>query len=345
MQFTIQTNGVLIDDRWATFLAQHGFLVGLSIDGPREMHDTHRVDKKGRGTFDRVMAGLDNLRAHEVDVNVMCTVNSANGEHPLEVYRFFRDDLAMEFMQFIPVVERASEETLTISNAGWGESNKNRPLYMNRGSLVTDRSVDPEQWGQFLATVFDEWVRNDVGSVFIQHFDAALASWLGIEPGMCVFRETCGTAVALEHNGDLYSCDHFVEPEHLVGNIADTHMVELMASPQQVRFGNDKRDSLPAYCRGCDVRFACNGECPRNRFTTAPDGEHGLNYLCAGYKHFFAHIDPEMKLMAELLRKGREAPDVMETLAARERERFADTGRNDPCPCGTGRKFKHCHGA
>lgn len=345
VSFTIQTNGVLIDDHWGEFLAEHHFLVGISIDGPREMHDKHRVDKAGRPTFDRVIAGLETLRRHEVDLNVLCTVNSANAEHPLEVYRFFRDDLAAEFLQFIPVVERVDETAVQIADHGWGERNRGRPLYLNAGTQVTDRSVGPEQWGSFLSDVFDEWVRHDVGEVFVGHFDAALASWLGIQPSMCVLRETCGAAVALEHNGDLYSCDHFVEPDHLVGNITETHMVELMASPQQIAFGNAKRDSLPEYCRNCSVRFACNGECPRNRFMTTPDGEAGLNYLCAGYKSFFGHIDGPMKKMAELLRSGREAPEVMEFLANDEARRFAGVGRNDPCPCGSGNKFKRCHGS
>ncbi|MEZ5267476.1 MAG: SPASM domain-containing protein [Microthrixaceae bacterium] len=230
----------------------------------------------------------------------------------LEVYRFFRDELDLRFMQFIPVVERSTEQLLSLANAGWGDRNTERPLYTNHGSSVTERSVGPLEWGEFLATVFDEWVHHDVGEVFVGHFDAALASWLGIDPAMCVLRETCGAAVAIEHNGDLYSCDHFVEPAHLLGNIDETHIVELLASPQQVSFGRAKRDTLPAYCRSCDVRFACNGECPRNRFTTTPDGEDGLNYLCEGYKHFFGHIDPKMRQMADLLRAGRDAPEIME---------------------------------
>lgn len=344
VSFTIQTNGVLIDDRWARFLAENRFLVGISIDGPRDMHDIHRVDKAGRPTFDRVVAGLEALRRHEVDLNVLCTVNSANAEHPLEVYRFLRDDLAAEFIQFIPVVERVDETAVRIADRHDQHRRRGRTLYVNAGTQVTDRSVGPEQWGSFLSTVFDEWVRNDVGKVFVGHFDEALASWLGVQPSMCVLRETCGTAVALEHNGDLYSCDHYVEPDHLVGNITETHLVELMGSDQQVEFGNAKRDSLPQYCRDCEVRFVCNGECPRNRFSTTPDGEEGLNYLCAGYKSFFTHIDPPMKQMAALLRAGRDAPEVMTLLAAEESRRFAGVGRNDLCPCGSGAKFKRCHG-
>lgn len=341
---TLQTNGVLLDDRWGSFLADNDVLVGLSIDGPREMHDTYRLDKSGRGTFDRVIEGLSVLERHAVDVNVMCTVNAANAGSPLEVYRFFRDDLGFRFMQFIPVVERSTEQLLEIANRGWGSSNDKRPLYVNSGSSVTERSVGPAQWGEFLATVFDEWVRTDVGEVFVGHFDAALASWLGMDPSMCVLRETCGTAVALEHNGDLYSCDHFVEPEHLLGNINETHMAELVSSPRQVAFGDAKRDGLPKMCLRCDVRFACNGECPRNRFVRTPDGEEGLNYLCEGYKHFFGHIDAPMRKMADLLRSGRQAPEVMEMLEREEAQRFSGVGRNDPCPCGSGTKFKRCHG-
>ncbi len=317
LQFTIQTNGTLLNDRWGEFLSRNGFLVGLSVDGPREMHDAYRVDKKGRGSFDRVMAGLEVLTRHGVDFNVLCTVHAANGDHPVDVYRFFRDELGATFLQFIPIVERTSPELIQIANIGWGSRNTKRPLYTNNGSQVTERSVKPEQWGRFLCGVFDEWVGNDVGDVFVQHFDAALASWLGIEPSLCIFRETCGTAIALEHNGDVYSCDHFVEPDYLLGNIRDTHLSELVTSDRQRSFGEAKRETLPRYCLDCDVRFACNGECPKNRFTQTPDGEPGLNYLCAGYKMFFTHIDGPMRIMADLLRSGREAPEVMDLLRAR----------------------------
>jgi len=200
---------------------------------------------------------------------------------------------------------------------------------------VTDRSVDPAAWGRFLSAVFDEWVVRDVGEVFVSHFDAALASWVGVRPALCIFGETCGDAVALEHNGDLYSCDHFVEPEHLLGNIAETHLVELLASKPQREFGAAKRDTLPAYCRQCSVRFACHGECPKNRFVLTPDGEPGLNYLCPGYLTFFTHIDGPMRLMAELVKAGRFADEVRAILTSGP--------RNDPCPCGSGQKAKLCH--
>ena len=247
---TIQTNGTRIDDEWAAFFKEHGFLVGLSVDGPRELHDTYRVDKKGKGSFDRVERGWDALRRHDVDVNILCTVNAANGDHPLEVYRFFRDDKDVRFIQFIPIVERVTETLLPLANRGWGSHRaSDRPLYVQDGSRVTDRTVGAEQFGRFLIEIFDEWVRHDVGEVFVQHFDAALANWHGEPSGVCIFNETCGAALTLEHNGDLYSCDHYVEPDYLLGNINETPMAELVASPQQVEFGRAKRDTLPEYCR------------------------------------------------------------------------------------------------
>jgi radical SAM protein with 4Fe4S-binding SPASM domain len=255
-----------------------------------------------------------------------CDVRFAcHGECPKN--RFLRDEVGADWMQFIPVVERINADGQTI---------------YQEGDRVSDRSVLPEQFGRFLATMFDEWVRRDVGRVFVQTFEASLRNWLGMPTsGMCVFNETCGTGLALEHNGDLYSCDHFVEPKFLLGNIENTHMLEMVASPQQARFGQDKRDALPEFCRTCDVRFACHGECPKNRFLVTPDGEPGLNYLCAGFKLFFHHVDYPMKIMAGLIRRNREAKEVMEIL---ERA-FAGVRRNDPCPCGSGRRFGRCHGA
>ena len=314
---TIQTNGTLLTDDWCEFLHEENFLVGISIDGPRDLHDRYRVDKKGQPTFDRVVRGHALLAKHGVDYNVLCTVNAENQHHPLDVYRFIRDDLNAKHIQFIPIVEREN-------STGFQE-----------GTTVTPRSVDPLQWGTFLVEVFDEWLKSDVGTVFVQQFDASLASWYGVPPGVCVFAETCGNAVALEHNGDVYSCDHFVEPDYLLGNIKETHVVELVASPQQRAFGEAKRDSLPPYCVECDVRFACNGECPKNRFTLTPDGDPGLNFLCAGYKTYFHHIDGSMQLMSGLLRQGHFAEEIMEI--------YRRAPRNEPCPCGSGRKAKQCH--
>jgi uncharacterized protein len=348
LQHTMQTNGVLLDDEWCRFFKKHSFLIGISIDGPRELHDTYRVDKGGQPTFDRVMRGLNYLKEHEVDFNILCTVHAANVDHPVEVYRFFRDELDAQFIQFIPIVERVTEQILPLANAGWGDSPKGqRPLYVQDGHLVTGRSVKAEQYGQFLIGVFDEWVRRDVGEIYVQMFDVALGAWVGQPGAVCVFAPTCGNALALEHNGDLYACDHFVEPDFFLGNIKDTPMIELIASEKQRKFGQDKLDTLPRYCRECEVRFACHGGCPKNRFIETPDGERGLNYLCAGYKAFFNHIDRPMRIMADLLRRNRAPAEIVQILAFEETQlqaAFARTGRNDPCPCGSGRKYKHCHG-
>jgi uncharacterized protein len=326
---TIQTNGTLIDDEWAAFFKEHNFLVGISLDGPRAMHDAYRHDKGGAPTFDKVLRGLSFLKKHGVEWNALVTLNHANVEHPVEVYRFLRDECGARFIQFIPIVERLHENGVPY------------------GSAVTARSVTAQQYGQFLIEVFEEWVRHDIAEVYVQMFDVALANWYGDPPGLCVFSRTCGTALALEHNGDLYSCDHFVEPAYRLGNINETHLIELVASDQQLKFGQDKFDTLPQYCLKCDVRFACHGACPKDRFITTPDGEPGLNYLCAGYQLFFHHIDQPMQLMVRLLRQNRAPAELMRLYASQDQkwqELLAKTGRNDPCPCGSGKKFKNCHG-
>jgi uncharacterized protein len=332
--YTIQTNATLLDEEWAAFFREHGFLVGVSIDGPRELHDAYRVNKGGKGSFDQVMRGLAFLREAEVEWNALTTIHAANAEQGRDVYRFLRDECGARFVQFIPIVERAADEDEWTS---W----RDRPLYRQEGDRVTARSVTAEQYGRFLIDVFEEWVRRDVGEVYVQMFDVALANWYGEPPGLCVHSETCGLALALEHTGDLYSCDHFVEPRFKLGNIAERHMLELVSSPQQQQFGLDKRDTLPAFCRECDVRFACHGGCPKDRFIETPAGEAGLNYLCAGFKDFFHHIDGPMRFMCERLERG-EAPSQIVALYAAEDAR---RGRNDPCTCGSGRKWKHCHGA
>jgi len=324
-----QTNGVLLDDDWCRFFHQHNFLIGLSIDGPAPIHDTYRVDKGGHPTFDRVMAGLALLKKHRVEFNILTTVHAANAEHGLEVYRCLRDEISTQFMQFIPIVERDNE-------TGFQEGDK-----------VTERSLTAEQYGRFLISIFDEWVRRDVGRVFVQIFDVALAAWAGERPGLCIFEETCGLALAMEHNGDLFACDHFVEPNYRLGNIQEIPLIEMVASAEQRQFGLDKRDKLPRYCRECEVRFVCNGGCPKDRLILTPDGEAGLNYLCAGYRAFFNHIDRPMRIMSNELRSRRPPANIIQILAQEERElqqRFATIGRNDPCPCGSGRKFKACHG-
>ena len=333
VEFSLQTNGTLLDEEWCGFFRENGFLIGLSLDGPRELHDAYRVDRGGAPTFERVMRAARLMQESGVEFNVLCTVHSANAGHPGEVYSFFRDELGTQWVQFIPIVERINSDGTTL---------------LQEGNEVTDRSVSPAAWGGFLNGVFDEWVRHDVGRMYINFFEAALASWAGAPAAMCIFAETCGAAMALEHNGDLYSCDHFVEPAYLLGNIMQTPMAELAESERQRRFGEDKRDALPACCRDCEVLFACRGECPKNRFTLAPDGEPGLNYLCEGYKAFFHHVDRPMWVMAGLLASGRPPYEIMSLIAGEEqrlREALAQAGRNDPCPCGSGRKFKQCHGS
>ena len=325
----LQTNGVTLDDEWCRFFREHNFLIGISIDGPRELHDAYRIDKGGAPTFERVMRGLELLKRHGVEFNVLTTVHAANADHPLDVYRFLRDEVDTQFMQFIPIVERDNDTGF------------------QQGEQVTARSVAGRQYGRFLVSIFDEWVRRDVGGVYVQIFDVALAAWAGGRPGLCIFEETCGGALALEHNGDLYSCDHYVEPRYKLGNLQEVSLVEMVGSEQQRQFGLAKRDTLPRYCRECEVRFVCNGGCPKNRILHTPDGEPGLNYLCAGYKAFFNHIDRPMNIMASLLQERKPPADVMRILAiedARLQQRIAKSGRNDPCPCGSGRKVKHCHG-
>jgi uncharacterized protein len=349
ISYTIQTNGTLLNDEWGEFLAANKFLVGISIDGPREMHDLYRYDKGGGPTFDKVIRGLDVLKRHHVDWNVLCTLHRTNAERPLEIYRFFRDELGAQFMQFIPIVERMTPEQALLpegQDKEW-KSWRDRPLYTQDGELVTQRSVTAGQYGNFHSTLFDEWVRRDVGRVYVQMFDVTLANWVGEPSGLCVHSKTCGVALALEHNGDLYSCDHFVEPSYLLGNIKQEHMIDLVAPDKQRRFGQDKFDTLPQYCLECDVRFACHGGCPKDRFITTPDGKPGLNYLCPGFKHFFHHIDEAMRFMANELRYNRPPANVMAYMARKDavtQKLFATTGRNDPCPCGSGRKYKQCHG-
>jgi uncharacterized protein len=300
----LQTNGTLLDDEWGEFLAEHRFLVGLSIDGPQELHDHYRVDKGNAPTFDRVMRGLAKLKEYQVDFNTLTVVNRQNCMFPLDVYRFLRE-IGSGFIQFIPIVERRAIET---------EPNGLiliQPSF-ERPAEVTDWSVEPLAYGQFLARIFDEWVKKDVGRTFVQIFDVALESWFGMDQSLCVFRKTCGSALAMEPTGDVYSCDHFVYPENKLGNIMEDALEKIVGSLAQTQFGNDKRDSLPPMCRQCDVRFACNGECPKHRFLHTPDGEPGLNYLCAGYKHFFHHIDPYMRFMAAELREGRAPANIMQ---------------------------------
>jgi len=292
----IQTNGVLLDASWAKFFAANDFLVGVSIDGPRELHDYYRVDKGQQPTFDKVMRGIQHLKDADVRFNTLTVVHRQNSQRPREVYRFLKE-IGSGFMQFIPVVERIAEQPAPNGLALLSPNSTS-------SSVVSDWSVESLAYGKFLCTIFDEWVRNDVGVTFVQIFDVTLGSWLGMQPSLCVFSETCGSALAIEHQGDLYSCDHYVYPENKLGNILDNPLASLANIKQQKDFGNAKRDTLPRYCLECDVRFACNGECPKHRFISTPDGEAGLNYLCAAYKLFFHHVAPYMEFMSrELLRQ------------------------------------------
>ena len=298
----IQTNGTRLDAEWCRFFRENNFLVGLSIDGPRKLHDTYRVDKGGKPTFDRVLAGLQLLKRHGVEFNTLTVVSASNVKRPLEVYDFLKEN-GSGFIQFIPLVERASTDG-ALDFAPPPE--EGQPL-----GDVTRWSVPAPAYGEFLCAIFDRWVREDVGRVFVQMFDVALGIWSGQGAGLCVFLENCGRALAMEHNGDVFSCDHYVYPKFQLGNILNKSLGEMVNSPAQEAFGKSKSESLPAYCRQCEVRFACNGECPKHRFLKTPDGEDGLNYLCPGYKRFFTHIDEPMRIMTRLLREGRAPAEIM----------------------------------
>lgn len=276
IQNAFQTNGVLLNDAWAALFKENEFLIGISIDGPRELHDRYRVDKGGQPTFDKVARGIETLKRNGVEFNTLTTVHAGNADHPLEVYRFLKEH-GSGYMQFIPIVERIAHQVtcdgLQLISPDF-----------NGAARVAPWSVEPRQFGRFLCAIFDEWVRRDVGRYYVQLFDVSLEMWTGMEASLCVFRRQCGAALAIEHSGDLYSCDHFVYPKNRLGNIMESPLEALVDSPQQHAFGEAKETTLPKYCRECDVRFACNGECPKHRFLTTPDGEPGLNYLCAGYK-------------------------------------------------------------
>ena len=333
----LQTNGVLLNDEWAALFKENGFLIGLSVDGPRELHDRYRVDKGGQPTFDKVMRGMETLQRNGVEFNTLTTVHRGNADHPLEVYRFLKEN-GSGFMQFIPIVERIAHQVTS-------DGLQLIPPDFSGAANVAPWSVEPRQFGHFVCAIFDEWVRKDVGRYYVQLFDVSLEMWTGMEASLCVFRRQCGAALAIEHCGDVYSCDHFVYPQNRLGNIMESPLESMVDSEQQRRFGEAKESALPRYCRECDVRFACNGECPKHRFLHTPDGEFGLNYLCAGYKMFFRHVDPYMRFMAAELASNRAPANVMRWVAAEDlRAAFGRAGRNDPCPCGSGKKFKHCCG-
>lgn len=284
----LQTNGTLINDEWCLFLKENDWLVGVSIDGPQEFHDEYRISPNGKSSFLNTMRGIKLLNRHNVEWNALAVVNDYNADYPVEFYNFFKN-IDCKFIQFTPVVERKMANGMLAD--------------VNKGGEMMDFSVTPEQWGNFLIGVFDEWVKEDVGKIFVQLFDATLANWAGELPGICTLAPSCGHAAAMEWNGDVYSCDHFVFPDYKLGNIHQNTIIEMMSSERQLKFGADKRNALPKQCLNCKWLFACNGECPRNRFSTTTDGEPGLNYLCEGYRRFFEHAAPYMDFMKQQLDK------------------------------------------
>lgn len=332
---TLQTNGALLDDDWCAWLAEHDVLVGLSIDGPRRLHDRYRVDKGGQPTFDRVMAAARRLRRHGVEFNTLTVVSDAVSAHPLEVYRFLRDEVGSSFLQLIPLVERVGPDG---GLAGPPTEPEDDPA-----AAVTPWSVRPEAWGTFLVQIFEEWSQRDLGRVHVQLFEEMLGKSLGQPATMCFFTERCGRALVVEHDGSVFSCDHFVYPEHRLGNLLDDDLGALLDSPAQRAFGAAKAETLPGQCLRCPVQAACQGECPKRRFLRTADGEPGLNYLCAGYLRFLTHAGPTLSVLGRALQTGRAAEDVMAELQA-QAAAAAAAGRNRPCPCGSGRKHKRCCG-
>lgn len=296
----IQTNGTLLNDEWCEFFHNNHWLVGVSIDGPQDFHDEYRKNKQGKPSFVKVMQGINLLKKHQVEWNAMAVVNDYNADYPLEFYHFFKE-LECHYIQFTPIVER-----IHLHSDGRHLAN-----VLQKGEKLADFSVTPEQWGNFLCTLFDEWVKKDVGKYFIQIFDATLANWMGAQPGVCTMAPTCGHAGVIEFNGDVYACDHFVFPEFKLGNIYEKSLIEMMYSDKQSRFGLQKRETLPAQCKTCKYLFACNGECPKNRFLTTENGESGLNYLCKGYYQFFDHVAPYMDFMKKELLAERTPANVM----------------------------------
>ncbi|MBN2665856.1 MAG: anaerobic sulfatase-maturation protein [Bacteroidales bacterium] len=331
-----QTNGTRLDDEWCRFFKDNNFLVGISIDGEEHNHDRYRRTRSGRPTFRKVLNGIELLHKHSVEFNTLSVVNSYNVHFAAETYRFLKK-IGSGFMQFLPVVEFENE------NRSPEELRLIAPVHQ-KNSRMAPFTVPAVEYGKFLITIFDEWVRNDVARYYVQIFDATLANYVGENPGLCVFNDICGDALVMEHNGDVYSCDHFVYPEYYLGNINDTPLIELAKSQAQFDFGINKRNKLPRYCLKCDLRYLCHGECPKHRFLTTPDGEPGLNYLCEGYKLFFRHAEPFMKFMGEELNNKRPPANVMNWIRNRENQVVLPVtpGRNDPCPCGSGKKFKNC---
>ena len=300
----IQTNGTLLTDEWCEFFAQNHWLVGISIDGPQPYHDHYRLTAAGKPSWKKVMQGIKLLKKHGVEWNAMAVVNAYNANHPLEFYRFFKEN-GCQFLQFTPIVERQTRHEDGRTLASLADKNE-IPL--------SEASVAPEQWGYFLCAIFDEWVRKDVGKIFVEIFDCTLANWMGISPGICAYSKECGHAGVMEHNGDVYSCDHFVFPEYKLGNIRDHSLIDMLYGEQQQEFSRLKHSSLPRQCKECDMEFACHGECPKNRFMKDKYGDSGLNYLCPGYYHYYQHVAPYMDYMKQELMAQRPPSNIMKVV-------------------------------
>ena len=300
----IQTNGTLLTDEWCEFFAQNHWLVGISIDGPQPDHDHYRLTAAGKPSWKKVMQGIKLLKKHGVEWNAMAVVNAYNVNHPLEFYRFFKEN-GCQFLQFTPIVERLTRHEDGRTLASLADKNE-IPL--------SEASVTPEQWGYFLSAIFDEWVRKDVGKIFVEVFDCTLANWMGISPGICAYSKECGHAGVMEHNGDVYSCDHFVFPEYKLGNIRDHSLIDMLYGEQQQEFSRLKHSSLPRQCKECDMEFACHGECPKNRFMKDKYGDSGLNYLCPGYYHYYQHVAPYMDYMKQELMAQRPPSNIMKVI-------------------------------
>jgi len=300
----IQTNGTLLTDEWCEFFAQNHWLVGISIDGPQPYHDHYRLTAAGKPSWQKVMQGIKLLKKHGVEWNAMAVVNAYNVNHPLEFYRFFKEN-GCQFLQFTPIVERQTRHEDGRTLASLADKNE-IPL--------SEASVTPEQWGYFLSAIFDEWVRKDVGKIFVEIFDCTLANWMGVSPGICAYSKECGHAGVMEHNGDVYSCDHFVFPEYKLGNIRDHSLIDMLYGEQQQEFSRLKHSSLPRQCKECDMEFACHGECPKNRFMKDKYGDSGLNYLCPGYYHYYQHVAPYMDYMKQELMSQRPPSNIMKVV-------------------------------
>lgn len=300
----IQTNGTLLTDEWCEFFAKNHWLVGISIDGPQEYHDHYRVTPAGKPSWEKVMQGIQLLKKHRVEWNAMAVVNAYNAEHPLEFYHFFRDN-GCQYLQFTPIVERLTEHE---------DGRTLASLADDREIPLADASVTPQQWGNFLCTIFDDWVRHDVGKTFVEIFDCTLANWMGVLPGICAYSKECGHAGVMEHNGDVYSCDHFVFPEYKLGNIREQSLIDMLYGEKQQAFSRLKHTSLPRQCKECDMEFACHGECPKNRFEKDKYGEPGLNYLCQGYYQYYSHVAPYMDFMKREFLAQRPPANIMNVL-------------------------------